>query len=278
MKTIVVLGAGQIGKTTAALINHTLFRILAFGDNAVSGHIYNIPIFSVEKALRLRPDIVVIAVRDTVRTKELKQQIQNLGFVGQIVSLSDFIDVMDMRSAVLFRAAERICNVEGSIAELGVYKGAFAAMLNELFPDRKLYLFDTFSGFDDRDIRTEAECGFSQADMHDFSDTNAAEVWERLPHKDNAKIFQGYFPSTCKNIQDVFALVSLDADLYEPTLAALEWFLPRMAAGGILIIHDWDSNRFKGIRKAVADYEKKHGRLALVPLGDFHGTAIVVKE
>lgn len=278
MKTIVVLGAGQIGKTTAALINHTLFRILAFGDNAASGNMYNIPILSVKKALQLHPDIVVIAVRDALRTNELKQQIQHLGFIGQIVPLSDFVDFIDMRRAVLFRVADRLRNIKGSLAELGVYKGAFAAALNEIFPDRKLYLFDTFSGFDSRDIRTEAECGFSQADMNDFSDTNAAEVLERLPYKDNVIIFQGYFPSTCKDIQDVFALVSLDADLYEPTLAALEWFLPRMEAGGILIIHDWDSNRFKGIRKAVADYEKKHGRLALVPLGDFHGTAIVVKE
>jgi O-methyltransferase len=38
-------------------------------------------------------------------------------------------------------------NVIGEVAELGVYRGDFASIINALFPDRKLYLFDTFRGF-----------------------------------------------------------------------------------------------------------------------------------
>lgn len=34
-------------------------------------------------------------------------------------------------------------NVQGNVAELGAYKGEFAKRLNQLFSDRKLYLFDT---------------------------------------------------------------------------------------------------------------------------------------
>ena len=37
----------------------------------------------------------------------------------------------------------------GSVAEVGVYKGDFAKYINYFFPDRKLYLFDTFEGFPD---------------------------------------------------------------------------------------------------------------------------------
>ena len=51
-------------------------------------------------------------------------------------------------------------NLEGSVAELGVYKGKFARYLNQYFPDRLLYLFDTFEGFDNRDIIREKENQF----------------------------------------------------------------------------------------------------------------------
>ena len=46
-------------------------------------------------------------------------------------------------------------NLAGNVAELGVYKGKFARYLNQYFPDRLLYLFDTFEGFDNRDIERE---------------------------------------------------------------------------------------------------------------------------
>src|SRR4051812_35726084 len=40
----------------------------------------------------------------------------------------------------------------GSVAELGVYKGKFARFINQYFPQRSLFLFDTFEGFDKNDI------------------------------------------------------------------------------------------------------------------------------
>ena len=35
-------------------------------------------------------------------------------------------------------------NIKGECAELGVYKGEFAKKINKVFPEKKLYLFDTF--------------------------------------------------------------------------------------------------------------------------------------
>ncbi len=49
--------------------------------------------------------------------------------------------------------------IEGSVAECGVYKGKFSKKINECFPDRNLYLFDTFEGFDERSIRSEMSMG-----------------------------------------------------------------------------------------------------------------------
>ena len=72
-----------------------------------------------------------------------------------------------------------------------------------------------------------------------------------------------------------FALVSLDADLEESTLAGLRFFLPRMSAGGYLLLHDWNNPKLPGVRRALARWEAEHGRLAAVPLCDVNGTLVI---
>lgn len=46
-------------------------------------------------------------------------------------------------------------NVQGSLAELGVYQGELAKYINKTFPDRELHLFDTFEGFCESDVEIE---------------------------------------------------------------------------------------------------------------------------
>ena len=69
--------------------------------------------------------------------------------LGTMSSEDDFCRMMSLQLA-----AERIVakNVPGAIAEVGVYRGEFAAVLNQLFSDRALYLFDTFEGFSENDF------------------------------------------------------------------------------------------------------------------------------
>jgi Macrocin-O-methyltransferase (TylF) len=43
--------------------------------------------------------------------------------------------------------------VAGDIAELGVYNGNTALFINRVSPHRRLHLFDTFSGFSEKDAK-----------------------------------------------------------------------------------------------------------------------------
>ena len=43
----------------------------------------------------------------------------------------------------------------------GVFRGEFASKINKCFPNSKLYLFDTFEGFDERDVKIELDRKFS---------------------------------------------------------------------------------------------------------------------
>ena len=63
----------------------------------------------------------------------------------------------DPRIASLAIVADEIYrkNISGAVAEAGVYKGDFAQHINVLFPDRKLYLFDSFEGFNKDDVKKD---------------------------------------------------------------------------------------------------------------------------
>ncbi len=175
---------------------------------------------------------------------------------------------------VRFKTLEAICrelkDVPGAAAELGVFRGEFAAAMNALLPERKLFLFDTFTGFDPEENAPE---GLAAA----HENASAEAVLQRLPHAESAVIRAGLFPETAAGLEDeTFALVSLDADLEESTLAGLRWFAPRMVSGGFLLLHDWNHPGLPGVRAAVERYEAETGqRLRGVPLCDITGSLII---
>ncbi len=283
MNTMVILGAGQFGRACASLINTEHVRLLAFADNnplLQGSSLGQIPILSVPDAIARNPDLLFIGVTDLVRTDQFKKQAIESGFHGTFLPLGDLYRLFDIRSAVLYRLAARLKErqVSGSVAELGVYKGAMAEKINALFPERPLYLFDTFDGFDGRDIRIEKARDCSRAQKGDFSDTSVASVLERLPFKDQAIVRKGYFPETVVGLEHIsYALVSLDADLYAPLFSGLCYFYPHLSPGGMILLHDYNNTRFSGARQAVTDYETEHGFLSLLPLCDLHGSAVIVK-
>jgi hypothetical protein len=163
--------------------------------------------------------------------------------------------------------------VEGSLAEGGVFQGEFAKEINRVFSDKTLYLFDTFTGFDKRDIAKEQSGGFSEFGEGHLNTTSEDIVLSNLPFPNKCVIKKGFFPETTVGVEDRFCFVNLDFDLYDPILAGLEFFYPRMVDGGVILIHDYFNPRYRGVKAAVADFDKKNA-LKLMPIGD--GISIAV--
>lgn len=282
MKTLVILGAGRMGRAAAELLNTQRYKLAAFADNNAALHgssLCGASVVSFEDALSLAPDAALVGVLDAERSAQLAGQARALGFEGEIKYLAELRGLCDARAASVRRLANRINerNITGDIAELGVYKGDFAAELNALFPERTLWLFDTFEGFDARDAALDNERGFSRAAEGDFADTSAEAALARLPHPEKAVVKKGFFPETASGVDARFVFVSLDADLYAPTLEGLRFFWPRMMSGGALLLHDWGAGRFAGVREALAEFERESGALPLAPLCDLHGSAVAIK-
>ncbi len=181
-------------------------------------------------------------------------------------------DYVRLRS--LEALCRRLAEVPGAAAELGVYRGAFAACVNALLPERRLYLFDSFEGFAEAEAAGQA-AGLVEAHRN----TDEERVLSLLPAPEKARLRKGFFPETARGLEEErFALVSLDADLEESTLQGLRWFWPRLEPGGFLLLHDWDNPRLPGVKRALARFETDLGRrLPSVPLCDVCGTLVLAK-
>ena len=165
--------------------------------------------------------------------------------------------------------------VEGEVAELGVYQGDFAKYINEYFPDKKLYLFDTFKGFNIEDVNYDLKMGFSELTTQ-FTDTGLELVLAKMKNKDKCIGKVGYFPETTKGFEERYSFVSIDTDLYKPIIEGLKYFYPRLSRGGYIMIHDYNNEIFHGVKVAVKEYCREHN-IPYVPVVDACGSIIIAK-
>lgn len=222
-----------------------------------------------------KTDVIYKQIADFASTERIIDVLSISTFFNPALHFSKINVTPDIRHKAIESCAREIYlnNIEGSIAEAGVYKGGTAAIMNRLFPDRKLYLFDTFGGFDERDLKKEDEANRYNEKL-DFSDTTVEIVMEKMMYPGNCIVKKGWFPESASGINDTFAFVRLDMDLYEPIYAGLEFFYPRMEKGGYIAVHDCRSMRFAGAREAVLDFCKEN-HLNYMCMPDELGTAII---
>lgn len=189
---------------------------------------------------------------------------------------------VESRIFFLKRFAERVKkeNIPGSVAEAGVYRGEFAKEINKNFSDRTCYLFDTFEGFSDSDIEKEELSSLVEA--HHLKETSHHLVLDKMEFKDKVVIKKGHFPDTALDDhphglqEESFVFVNLDMDLYQPTFEGLKFFYPKMSDGGIILIHDYFSEAYPNVEKAVDDFQKEYNvTLKKMPIGDDISLAII---
>ena len=168
-------------------------------------------------------------------------------------------------------------NIEGDFAELGVWRGNTAAVLAyyALQAKREIFLFDTFEGFDKKDLN-----GIDSDKQMAFDDTSLKMVKEVIGDgSKGCEFVKGYFPDSIseKHKTKSYAVVSLDCDLYEPMKAGLNFFYPLMPHGGIFLLHDYSSLFWDGSKKAVDEFCKENNQNVIL-MPDKSGSAFIRKS
>ena len=168
---------------------------------------------------------------------------------------------------------------EGHYAELGTYRGMTASLIWERkAPSAKFYCFDTFEGFDERDL-TDQRLDMG-AESSKFRNTSVEHVQKKVAGgPDDDLVFRvGYFPQTFEGLENErFRFVHIDMDLAKPIEDALETFWPRMVDGGMILVHDYKSARYPMAGETVDAFFAKRG-ITVWPLSDRLGTSLVIKQ
>lgn len=166
---------------------------------------------------------------------------------------------------------KNILPVHGNIVECGVLHGASLmtwAKLSTIFEPvnhtRRIIGFDTFEGFQafhEKDAGTP----FKPGDLKGLpmervqAAIDTYDLNRPLAHIQKCELVKGDLKDTARayveaNPYMTVALLHLDVDLYEPTLAALEAFVPLMPKGAVIIFDEANYKNFPGESRALADY------------------------
>ena len=288
MKNVIVFGAGSTGRTLVAemVVGGGVYNIdsLFFVDNderkwgkdlqiTIGNETLHFPIKSPKEILKTEFDEIILATmvgyEDNLRQLEdykiPKHKIEHLHLWKRLFPRIQFLES--------FAKECKIKNLDGNVAELGVFQGEFAKKINEFFPNKTLYLFDTFEGFDERDLRSETN-DVKENGIGHLNDTSIEIVMSKMLYPKNVIIKKGWFPESAVGLDnEKFCFVNLDPDLYEPILAGLEFFYPKMVKGGVILIHDYFNKGYPGVRQAVSEFCEKYN-LNSFPIGDDISIAI----
>lgn len=158
--------------------------------------------------------------------------------------------VQPFEALLVYQLAAMRSRSPGAMAEVGVAGGGTAKLICTAAPDKDFFGFDTFTGLPP--VREEdRHWGVRFFRQRQFA-ADEPSVREYLSPFRNARLIGGLFPESASDLQGAsFGFVHLDADLYESTRDGLRFFWPRLAPGGVILIHDAHA---QGVRRAITEF------------------------
>ena len=147
--------------------------------------------------------------------------------------------------------------------ECGCWQGHSSHIISQLISEYKkeinLHIFDSFEGMSK--ISKEDKVFIDKKEERKINN-----IWsgnesfvknEVLKDFNLCKIYKGWIPSNFKEVDSKkFSFVYIDVVLYEPTLATIEFFFPRLVKGGIIYCESYNSSSFRGATNAWDKYFK----------------------
>lgn len=176
------------------------------------------------------------------------------------------------RFLAMYEVFKRVLPVKGSVVECGVLHGfgvmSWAKLSTILEPEnltRRVYGFDTFAGFPS--VSTNDSSGFANSRAGDLRAPSYEELLELIAEYDRdrflgnipkVELIKGDITSTAPAFIEshphlLVSLLFIDCDLFEPTKAALEAFVPRMPKGAILAFDELDNPLWPGETLAAVE-------------------------
>lgn len=160
----------------------------------------------------------------------------------------------------LYSLVQLVKDLEGDIAECGTWRGLSSYLLctrirdwDPGFKGENYHIFDSFEGLS---MPTSDDRLPSTMKGHFPSDLKRVkEFLSEFPH---ITYHKGWIPETFAALPErSYCFVHIDLDLVEPTIAAFEFFYPRMVKGGVIVCDDYASTTWPGTKDAIDSFCKR---------------------
>lgn len=179
----------------------------------------------------------------------LSPWLNDLEFLEIYKTVSDHTLVDVYRCFELWTLAQQIRDTEGDILEVGVWRGGTGAILGRAVShnvNKKVYLADTFAGV----VKVGDKDPVYRGGEH--SDTSLGLVTDFIGSLGlkNVELLQGIFPDdTQDRVRGKISMLHCDVDVYQSSREIVEWCLPRLVTGGIMVFDDYGFVTCEGVTR-----------------------------
>jgi O-methyltransferase len=173
----------------------------------------------------------------------------------------------------LWVLAGQTAKIEGAILEVGVWRGGTGAILAQASKPagKTVYLADTFTGV----VKAGAHDPTYRGGEH--ADTSQALVAKLLASLslENVRLLEGVFPDDTQHlVTDRIAMLHCDVDVYASSRDIVQWCLPRMSVGSLLVFDDYGFHGCEGVTTYCNELRQRDD---LVFTHNLNGHAVFVK-
>jgi len=179
---------------------------------------------------------------------------------------------IEYRVYVCCWAASIAAKLPGDFVECGVNTGIFSLAVCEYVQfnslDKQFFLFDTYCGIpiDQMSQAEKDRCSGAYNDMYfDCYDVALAN----FASYSRARLIRGKVPETLRTVQiDEVSYLSLDMNIAHPERAAIEYFWPKMARGGLVVLDDYAFRGYEDQKAAMDGFASDVGvEILTMPTG-----------
>jgi len=193
-------------------------------------------------------------------------------FLGAYEAIVGYTLVDTYRCYELWDLARQSVDVEGSILEVGVWRGGTGCLLAMAAPQKPVYLADTFKGV--------VKAGINDTNYRggEHADASAQLVGSLLASAgvSNARILEGTFPDeTAAAVEGPISLLHVDVDVYQSAKEVVQWALPRLTPGAKIVFDDYGFYGCAGVTRLVNELRTSLHDFAFIY--NLNGHAIFVR-
>lgn len=172
---------------------------------------------------------------------------------------------------VLLRELELVLKngITGDVVEMGCYEGTSALfearLMEQITPDKKLWLYDSFEGLPDKTVNDMSAAG--ELFVGGALKASKARL-ERNFHKANLPLPEvkraWFYELDAEDLPDQICFAFLDGDFYESIMDCFKLIWPKLTDGAVVVVDDYQNGALPGVAKAVDEWVIKNNLQILV--------------